>query len=125
MKKILLDTNFIMIPAQFNVDIYSEIDRICLEPYELYVLDKSIVELKNIIKGQKGRSREAAKLALAILRAKKPKVLKITSKHHVDRIILDLEGYTVATQDTALKKALKAKSVEIITLRQKKHLVML
>ena len=124
MKKILLDTNVILIPAQFKVDIYSEIDKICNFKYDLYVLDRSIEELENIIKKQKGRSREAAKLGLQLLRFKKPKVLKTTSKLNVDSIILGLRGYIVATQDAALKKALKAKGIQTITLRQKKYLVL-
>ncbi|MFC1728240.1 PIN domain-containing protein [Nanoarchaeota archaeon] len=123
MEKILLDTNFLMIPAQFKVDIYSEIERIADFKYELYVLDKSITELENIIKERKGRTKEQAKLSLQLLKSKKPKVLKTTSELHVDRIILDLGGYIVATQDLALKRALKAKRVKIITLRQKKYLV--
>ncbi len=123
-KKILLDTNFLLIPAQFKVDIYSELERICPFKYELCVLDKSLDELNNIIKTQKGASREAGKLALAILRLKKPKVLKTTSKQYVDSIILGLKGYIVATQDQALRRALRAKGTQLITLRQKKYLVL-
>ena len=47
MKKIILDTNFLLIPAQFKVDIFDEIDRIMIEKYQLFVLDKTIDELKN------------------------------------------------------------------------------
>ena len=46
MAKIILDTNFLMIPAQFNVDIFSEIHRICDFKYELYIIDKTIDELR-------------------------------------------------------------------------------
>ena len=124
MKKIIFDTNFLMIPAQFKVDIYSELDKICHFEYELYVLDKTITELENITKKQKGRSRQAAKLSLQLLKLKKPKVLKTTSDLDVDSIILDLRGYIVGTQDIALKKALKAKGVQTITFRQKRYLVL-
>jgi len=50
MRKIILDTNFLLIPAQFKVDIFSEIDRICSFTYSLFVLDKSVEELKKISK---------------------------------------------------------------------------
>ena len=122
-KKILLDTNFVMIPAQFKVDIYSEIERICDFPYELYILDKTLNELDNILKTQKGKEKAAARLAKAILEAKKPKVLKTTSKDYVDSIILGLEGFIVATQDKELRLNLKKKGVQTIVLRQKKHLI--
>ena len=52
MKTVLLDTNFLLIPAQFKVDIFSEIDRICTFQYEIAVLDKTIDELNKIIKEQ-------------------------------------------------------------------------
>ena len=54
MEKILLDTNFLLIPSQFKVDIFSEIKRICNFSYKLYVLDKSVGELNYIIENQKG-----------------------------------------------------------------------
>ena len=47
MQKILLDTNFLLIPAAFNVDIFSEFNRI-FPKNKLFILDKSIGELRNI-----------------------------------------------------------------------------
>ncbi|HME87194.1 MAG TPA: nucleotide-binding protein [Candidatus Nanoarchaeia archaeon] len=123
-QKILLDTNFIMIPAQFKVDIYSEIKRICPFKHELYVLDKSLMELDTIIEEQRGKNKAAARLAKAILEAQKPKTLKTTSKDYVDSIILDLEGFIVATQDRVLRADLKKKGVKTIVLRQKKYLIL-
>ena len=122
--KILLDTNFILVPAQFKVDIYAEINRVCPSTCELYVLDKSLQELDNIIKTSKGRQKAAARLAKAIFEAKKPKTLKTTSKDYVDDIILGLDGYIVATNDKVLRSQLKKKGVTTITLRQKNHLVL-
>ncbi len=122
--KVLLDTNFILIPAKFKVDIYEEIKRIMDVPYELYVLDKSLSELENIIRTQKGREKAFARLGKAILKAKKPKTLKTTSMDYVDSIILGLEGFIVATNDKELRAKLKKKGVRTITLRQKKYLVM-
>ena len=122
--KILLDTNFIMIPAQFKVDIYSEIKRIMVVPYELYVLDKTLTELDVIIETSRGRDKASAKLAKAILEARKPKTLKTTSKDYVDKLILSLTGYIVATQDRELRAELKRKGIKTIVLRQKKYLIL-
>ncbi|MBN2420834.1 nucleotide-binding protein [Candidatus Woesearchaeota archaeon] len=124
MIKVLLDTNFILIPAYFKVDIYSEFARILENKFELYVLDKTWDELDRIIETQKGKEKTAARLAKAILEAKKPKTLKTTSKDYVDDIILGLEGYIVATSDRELKRELKKKGIKTIVLRQKQYLVL-
>ena len=125
MKKIILDTNFVLIPAQFNVDIFSEIDRICDFRYSLHVLDKTFDELKNIIEKQRGKHKQAALLALKLLKAKKVKVIKTKEDKNVDELLIDLarnEDVIVATQDKLLKKRLKK---PMITLRQKKYLKIL
>jgi len=53
MKKIILDTNFTLVPAQFNIDIFEEIRITMNESYQLYVLDKTIDELSQIKKDKK------------------------------------------------------------------------
>lgn len=126
MKKILLDTNFLLIPAQFNVDIFSEIDRIMHESYQLYTLDKVIDELKSIIqdKEQSQKNRRAAKLALQLIESKDVKTIKTKQDKLADDLIVDLDSYIIATQDIELKKRLKEKNTRIITLRQKKKLIL-
>lgn len=127
MKQVIIDTNMLMAAAQFRVDIFSEISRICLFNYELCIAGKTVDELKNIYRNQRGRHKAAAKMALALLRAHKLREIaadKISGS--VDDIILEIacrEKHIVATQDIALKKRLKEKGIPLITLRQKKHLV--
>lgn len=110
------------------------------EPYHLIVLDKSINELNKIAQGNSKGAR-AAKLALALVNAKKAenptiwekilglkegKALKIVraSKYYVDDAILRFadDDTIVATQDAALKRRLKG--ISVITLKQKKYLSM-
>jgi len=122
MKKIILDTNFLLIPAQFHVDIFSEIDRICDFSYSLNVLDKTLDELNNIVEKQRGKHKRAALLALRLLKAKKVKVIKTKKDKYVDDILVDLakeKEIIIATQDKELKKQLEK---PIIVLRQKKYL---
>ena len=80
--KILLDTNFLLIPGQFKVDIFSEIERICTFNFELCVLDVTIEELENIARKQVGRDKAAALLAMKLLKAKRVEV--IDSGKYVD-----------------------------------------
>lgn len=127
MNKIILDTNFLLIPGQFKIDIFSEIERICDFKYNLFILDKSIGELNKIIQEQKGKAKSAAKLALTFINSGKLGIINTeTNNKDVDAIIVELsekEKIIVATQDQLLKRQLKSKA-KIITMRQKKYLIM-
>jgi len=125
--KVILDTNFLLIPAQFRVDIFSEIRRVCDFNYELVVVAETIAELKKIIASGRsgGRDKKAAKLALQLLRKYGVRVLKNYRKvfKRADDAILDIadKKSLVATQDRELKRALQAKC-GLIILRQKQYL---
>lgn len=125
MKKVLLDTNFCMIPFQFKIDIYSEIRRIMDSKYKLCVLDKTIDELKELVKKGKGKHRDHAKLALLLLKKKKIKIIKTKLDNYVDDLIVGLvDGdYIVCTQDIGLKRKLENKGIKIIMMRQRKYLI--
>tara|TARA_B100002003_G_C14026839_1_gene495062 strand:- start:54 stop:434 length:381 start_codon:yes stop_codon:yes gene_type:complete len=125
MEKIILDTNFLLIPTQFNVDIFSEIDRICTFKYKLYIVDKTIDELKKIIEEQKGKHKFAAKIALQLVKKKGIGIIK-TKKGYVDDLILDLldENHILATQDVLLKKRAVKKGIRTISMRSRKYLIL-
>ena len=125
MKKIILDTNFLLIPVQFKVDIFSEIDRICLFAYKLYIVDKTINELEKIIGKEKPKDKMAAKIALQLIKRKKVDIIK-TSEGKVDDILLDLLGKDsiLATQDALLRKKARKRGNQVIVLRSKKHLIL-
>ena len=126
MKRIIIDTNFLMIPYQFRVDIFSEFSRICDFNYELFIFEKSINELGNIIEKQSGIDKRAAKLALKLIRLKNINILKSSDKD-VDSLILESlnKDTIIATQDILLKKELLKKGAFVIILRQKKYLQLL
>jgi len=123
MKRIILDTNFLLIPMQFRVDVFSEIDRICLFGYKLYVLDKTIDELKSIVEKQRGKHKLAAKVALQLIKKKDISKIK-TGEGRVDDLILKLldKGSVLATQDGLLRKKAAKKGIKLIVLRSKKYL---
>ena len=126
MKKIIIDTNFLMLPLQFKVDIFSELDRVCNFNCNLFIYEESINELKNIIQKSGGKDKKAAQFALKLIKLKNIKVLK-SEKKDVDSLILEnLDDDTiVATQDITLKKKLLEKGVSVVILRQKKYLQLL
>lgn len=120
--KIILDTNFLLIPSRFKIDIFSEINRICDFSYSLYVLDKTIGELEKIAVKQKGKHKQAAKLALKLIKAKRLKKIR-TEAGNVDDILLKQDA-VIATQDKALIRRLKKAKKKVIQLRQKKYLML-
>lgn len=124
MKRIILDTNFLMISYQFKVDIFEEINRIMEENYELIVFDKMIEELERI-SGSKGRDAVAARIALELIKKKEVKIISINEKT-VDNAIIDAtdKNTIVATNDKILKEKLKNKNIKTIYLRNKKYLEM-
>lgn len=124
MKKIILDTNFCMIPFQFRLDIFSEINRIIDSKCVICVLDKTIDELKNQVHKEKGKKSTNAKMALQLLKNKGIKVLSTKSKKYVDDLIVELtdKDYIVCTQDAELKRKLKNRGIKVIIMRQKKYL---
>ena len=123
MKKIILDTNFLLIPIQFKIDIFSELDRICDFNYKLLIFEQSIYELKNIIEKQSRKHKKAAEFALKLIGLKNIEIIKSDEKD-VDSLILENldKDIIIATQDIELRKKLLKKRVSVIMLRQKKYL---
>ena len=126
MEKILLDTNFLMAVFQFKIDIFSEIERICNFNYKLFILDKTVDELKKIMKEQKGKNKDAAKFALKLVTIKNISEIKTEKNVSADQAIVNTaqKGFIVATQDKALKKSLRMEKIQVIALRQKKYLIL-
>jgi uncharacterized protein len=125
-KKIIVDTNFLLIPGQFHVDIFSEIDRIMTEPYELCMVEKSVGEIENITRQGKQVDKFAAKLALVLSIQKSLKRLPCSKEIRSadDAIVEASDSNTyVATQDKLLRGRVIRKGAKIIALRQKKYLV--
>ena len=123
MKRIIIDTNFLMIPFQFRVDIFSEFERVCDFSYRLFIFEQSVDELKSIVEHQAGKHRKAAQLALKLIKLKGIGLLESGQKS-VDLDILGSAGKdtVIATQDADLKRQLLKKSASLIILRQKKYL---
>ena len=123
MKKIIIDTNFLMIPYKFRVDIFSEINRVCSFNYRLFIMEKTVEELKGIIKNQPRKDKKAAQFALKLIGLKN--IGTIPSKENdVDSAILQAacKDTVVATQDVFLKRQLAEKGASVIWMRQKKYL---
>lgn len=121
-----MDTNFLMIPGQFKVDIFSELKRLINEPFDVYIHESTVGELEKFSKGNT-KAKLHANVALKLIKQKNLKRLaNSVNEKYTDDLIL--EGVTskdiVCTQDQVLKRRLKAfhKGIRLITLKSKKYL---
>ncbi len=127
-KKVILDTNFLLVPGELGIDIFSEIERLIQERHEIVVFENTLEELETLIDRDKSKHSFNAKLGFIMAKQKNLKTIKGFSGH-VDDIILDYtkskpENFIVATQDKDLKRRLKKNHVKTIGVRQKKYLIL-
>lgn len=120
--KVLLDTNFLVYCAKGKIDYKEDIRRIVKGKYELAVVDSVISELENLNKKAKTyRDRQAAGLALLILKANGVSVIK-TEEKSADKAILDnAKDNIIATFDLRLRKNLKNLAKAVILIRGKRR----
>ncbi len=134
---VLLDTNFLLIPGQFGVDVFSELVRICDFPFEPAVLAETLSELERLADGKAAAAfdRRAAKLGIRLIKARGVRVIGTDRKvfKSADKAILGFaeEGnkgsskpVIVATQDRVLKGKLASRGVRLVVLRQRQRLVL-
>lgn len=117
--KVIIDTNALMIPVQFNVDIFEELKRL---GYDNHMVPTAVInELDMLIKNLKGKDKTAAKVARAMV----DRCEIIKAEGHADDVILDLASElsaSVLTNDAGLRKRLEEKDITVICLRQKNRL---
>ncbi|HUI39594.1 MAG TPA: DNA-binding protein [Methanothrix sp.] len=119
--KVILDTNALMVPEQFGVEIFSELERLgyteCLVPASV------LAELRALASGAKlGKDKVAARVALVL--AQRGRVLGEAGRNAdaaIERLALD-ENAAVFTNDRALKKRLSSNGITVIYLRQERYL---
>ena len=111
MKRIVLDTDFILYAIKNRIDIKAELEKICDFSFEICVLDRTFDELEG---------KPNYELAKALI--KDFKVIETSKDRPVDDLVLELENIIVATQDRKLKEKLKKRDIGVITTRQRKFL---
>ncbi|VVB93303.1 Ribonuclease VapC9 [uncultured archaeon] len=118
-RKVIIDTNGMMVPGQFGLDIFSELERL---GFDIYIVTKpSIKELEKIYAEGKGRDRKAAKIAMSLL----DRCTIIEKNGFADDIIVEqaiTEKAAVLTNDIELKKRLCSKGITTVYLREKTRL---
>ena len=119
--KVIIDTNALMVPEQFGVDIFSELQRL---GYVQWIVPAQVMgELRSLAtKADKGRDKIAARVALGL--SERCNIVG-EDNFDADQAIEELaisEGAAVFTNDKALKKRLFSKGITVIYLRQGRYL---
>ncbi|MGA3406024.1 MAG: PIN domain-containing protein [Candidatus Bathyarchaeia archaeon] len=122
--KVILDSNFLMVPFQFHVDIFEELEYLLQKKIDFIVPSSVKLELTGISsRGGEG----AAEASLALQLASRCRVVDVTLQPHetVDDAIVKAAqklGAVVATNDIELKKRLRDINVPVVYLREKSKL---
>ena len=122
LKEVVIDTNFFMVPFQFNVDIITELEKV-LPSYKLTTPSFVINELKGLKRNNKGKIRLNANLALKLANSSKVEIkdISLLENETVDDALLRVSE-VLATNDIELKNRAKNKGITIVYLRQKKYI---
>lgn len=125
---VILDTNFLLVPGQFGVDVIGELHRILDVKFEIGIPDVVRQELEVIERKSRGRDLIAIRMAKSIIeRFGTIKVGRYGEKP-TDELILEFALKTpnviVCTNDKGLKKKLRERGIPVVYLRQRKILVL-
>ena len=124
MRKVIFDANFLLLPFQFKIDIFSEIEAL-IGRFEPIVLSTTLEELKKLSARKSEKIRRQASSALEL--AKKCRLMKVDMRpgESYDDILLRVAKkceYMVATNDSELRKRLREEGIAVVFLRQRARL---
>lgn len=127
MRKIIADTNFLLMPYEHHIDLPGELLRIMHEPFVLQMASGTMDEVKTLA-GRTGRRAAAARFVLNNIGKIREKfgVETVPSEGAVDDWIIKHaqrnREICVATNDVQLRKRLLASGVPVIALKSKAKL---
>ena len=123
--KVILDSNFLFIPSQFQVDVFGELSNLLNRRFDPVLLSPTYRELLEIAEKGSPKMRQQASLALKF--AEKCRVVRVEKslKETHDDVIVRVAAEwrcPVATNDRELRKRLRNMKVPVIFLRQRRRL---
>jgi rRNA-processing protein FCF1 len=124
---VVVDANFMTVPAQFGVDVFAEAERVLEQRIEFIMLSSVLIEIEAISEGSKSLTE---KRAFSIARSLADRCKQVESIHPQLPVDDQLLEYTIsvngvlATNDRTLRTNAKKKGVPVLYLRGKKRLVL-
>jgi len=122
--KVILDSNFLMIPFQFNLDIFQEIEYLLQKKVD-FVVPSAVKNELTVISSRGGEGAPEASLALQLASRCRVVEVNLDQGETVDDAIVKASrklGAVVATTDIELKKRLRDINVPVVYLREKSKL---
>ncbi|MBU0585926.1 hypothetical protein KJ780_00270 [Candidatus Micrarchaeota archaeon] len=121
MRAVILDTNFLLVPHQFKINVLAALERIIEGPHELIVSTPIINEVEAISKS-KGKKGAAARVALVAIERKKIRCVE-SEEQDADSWILNYcsehRDSVVCTNDIDLRQMLKKLRIRVISMRSR------
>lgn len=122
--RVLLDTNFLLLPFQRRIDIFTEIEHLLNQHVHFIVLPQILQELESLILRGKEKERRAAKSAQQMVKQYCHVTTDLPPKYNTLDADTALVEYAkthkaiVATNDRTLRKRLSKESCQTIYLRK-------
>jgi len=114
--KVILDSNFLFLPAQFGIDIFEAIGELLSRRVELVLPSPVFEEIARVA----GRMRKPERVALELAKKCKIEPVERLPGEPVDELIVRLAKEwrcPVATNDARLRKRLRSLGLPVIYLR--------
>ncbi len=125
---VVLDTNFLTIPAQFGVDIFAEAERVLEKRLEFVVLNSVVQELEENEDAARGATRTEFRIALSLVDRCRVVTHDFGEDLAVDDQLLrytEQVGGVLATNDRELRDRATEMNIPVLILRARKHVELL
>jgi len=123
--RVLLDTNFLMIPIRFGVDLRPELGRALEASFSLATTPSVLEELRRLKTNVKNRELKNIEYALTLAEGVEKVNDVLRPGEDVDDQLLrlaDMEDVIVATTDSELRRRIRQKCRPVLFMRQKRYL---
>ena len=120
-RPVVLDTNFLLLPFQFKIDILRELDYLIDYSHHYVISSRTVKELQKIA-GAIGKDGMAARLALKMVEASKTKIEIIQNDQYVDEWIEEyakLNSAIVCTNDSRLRRKLLDSDLKVVSMKSR------
>ena len=124
MVKVILDSNFLLVPFQFQIDVFEELDKL-LGKAEPVILSTTLEELNSLVRRRSEKMRRQASAAIELVERCRIIGVERNREESYDDVILRIAKEwecPVATNDAYLRKRLRESGVTVVFLRQRSHL---
>jgi len=122
--KVILDSNFLMIPFQFHIDIFQEIEYLLQKKVD-FIVPSAVKQELTSISARGGEGSSEASLALQLASRCRVVEVSLQPEETVDDAIVKAAqklSAVVATNDIELKKKLRDILVPVVFMRDKSKL---